>query len=73
VKGRNMKRKLKTNGWAVKRTGYDGFSWFTATHQSNDCMATLIFDFKYEAESYKRRIMKNVTKDEVVRVRITEV
>ncbi len=66
---------VETQGWAIKRTSEDGFSWFAATQQSNGYMAEIIFSFKYEAENYRKCHMERSgrIKDKVVRVVVKEV
>lgn len=75
---------VETQGWAIKRTSEDGFSWFVAAPQFTTCnllltdpgyMAELVFSFKYEAEYYKKFNMKRCSdmKDKVVRVVVKEV
>lgn len=66
---------VETQGWAIKRTDKDGFSWFAATQQDNGYIAEIIFSFKYEAEHYRRFYIKRCShiKDKIVRVIVKEV
>lgn len=62
---------LETQGWAIKRTSEDGFSWFASDIQSNNCIAEIIFSVKREAENYKKFKLNRLPgiKDKVVRVK----
>ena len=66
---------VETQGWAIKRTSKDGFSWFVATQQDNGYIAEIIFSVKREAENYKKFQLYRLPgiKDKVVRVIVKEV